>query len=116
MFGSSSVVEQLAVNQWAVGSNPTCRANKKWTSNRCPNDKLANTQTIHNSKMKGKKAQKTRPIWWLVILLKCSFSKLVKKKDKKPNKINALRWLTDFGSGSKIYTYIHKMIGEQNNV
>jgi hypothetical protein len=27
-FGGSSVVEQLAVNQWVVGSSPTRRANK----------------------------------------------------------------------------------------
>ena len=76
----------------------------------------SHTQIIHNNRMKGKKAQKTRPIWWRFILLKCSFSKLVKKKDKKPNKINALRWLTDFGSGFKIYTIMHKLIGEQKNV
>jgi hypothetical protein len=59
--------------------------------------------------MREEKAQKTRPIWWPVILLKCPFLKKQEKKDKKANRINALRWLTDFGSRCIIYTTIHKL-------
>lgn len=85
VFLGSSVVEQLAVNQWVGGSSPS-RGAINWTSIRCPNDKLAHTQSIHNIKMKEKKEQKTSLYWWRLLLLKCTFTKKIIQNSQKTPK------------------------------